>query len=306
MPAIVISLFASFLWVQPSANPFRPNDGVLSYATEISTSGLLVATNAQRSANGVRLLTNNSQLNAAAQAKAQHMMSNNYWAHVSPDGTQPWWFITNAGYQYLSAGENLAYGFDTSASTVTGWMNSPSHKANLLNSKYTEVGFGFVNSPNFTEHGPQTIVVAMYGQPQSAAVPAPVASKPTATSTKPAATTPVKQATEETTPAEETKQEPISVVNQEFSEDSEPVMAAPTKISRIQLLTGGSAVWSATLVILAVISAGLLWVMHKGVHVRRYIRAGENFLTRNVHLDLTVLSIIFLGAVLLTTTGAVL
>lgn len=162
--------------------PVRPNEqqvaqrndnpeAVLAYATNISSSGLLSSTNQRRSAAGVANLSVNSKLNTAAQAKANDMASRNYWAHNTPDGNPPWVFINNAGYSYSKAGENLACGFDDSSSVITGWYNSPTHKANLLDSAFKEVGFGIVNANNYNcgdwAASPQTIVVAMYGAPAS-------------------------------------------------------------------------------------------------------------------------------------------
>ena len=104
------------------ARPSSPQ--VLSYATNISVGGLLQGTNDQRVANGLSTLVQNGTLSQAAQAKAQDMATNDYWAHTSPSGLTPWYFISQAGYSYSTAGENLAYGFMTSAETITGWMNS--------------------------------------------------------------------------------------------------------------------------------------------------------------------------------------
>lgn len=142
---------------------------VLAFATNISRSGLLSATNQRRSAAGVGSLKINTKLNNAAQAKANDMAHRNYWAHNTPDGNPPWVFITNAGYSYSRAGENLACGFDESSDVITGWYNSPSHRANLLLASYKDVGFGVANANDYncgnlaaTE---QTIIVAMYGTP---------------------------------------------------------------------------------------------------------------------------------------------
>ena len=131
---------------------------VLAYATSISRSALLSENNISRAANGLGAFALTSQLNNSAQAKAQNMADNNYWAHVAPDGTQPWYFFEAAGYNYSAAAENLAYGFDSSFAVNQGWMNSPGHKANILGD-YTEVGYGFVDAPNY-QGGQYTIVVA--------------------------------------------------------------------------------------------------------------------------------------------------
>lgn len=143
--------------------------GVLGYAVAVSPSGLLQDTNTQRSADHETALMQNAQLNSAAQAKAEDMAKQNYWSHVSPEGEQPWQFIENAGYNYATAGENLAYGFGSSSAVLNAWMHSAEHRANILNAKYQDVGFGIVNAANFQGHGAETIVVAMYGQPAAGA-----------------------------------------------------------------------------------------------------------------------------------------
>src|SRR5580700_8473836 len=115
---------------------------VLGYATDMSVSELYTDTNAERSANGETALNLNSKLDAAAQAKADNMVALDYWSHDTPSGQPPWVFISNAGYDYVAAGENLAYGFDTSEDVLTAWMGSPEHRANILDSAYQDVGFG--------------------------------------------------------------------------------------------------------------------------------------------------------------------
>lgn len=153
---------------------------VLAYATGMSINDLLTSANASRSANGLPVLRLNSQLNSSAQAKAAHMITNNYWAHTAPDGTEPWYFFNQAGYVYTRAGENLAYGFNTGSEVNTGWMNSPTHRDNILGD-YAEIGFGIANGATY-QGGENTVVVAHYGKPLSAA--------PTPAPTTPASTTP--------------------------------------------------------------------------------------------------------------------
>ena len=152
------------------------NRTVLGYATNISVTGLLDGTNQQRNANGLGSLSLNNTLSQAAQAKAADMSANDYWSHNSPSGATPWTFIGATGYAYQTAGENLAYGFTTSSDTITGWMNSPGHKANILHTSFSEVGFGIIDIANYQGKGPQTLVVAMYALPAaSQTAPAPTA-----------------------------------------------------------------------------------------------------------------------------------
>lgn len=149
---------------------------VLGYATSISVTDLYNLTNQERTDNGLPVLTLNGKLNSAAKAKANHMIANDYWAHVAPDGTTPWSFIVNAGYSYSTAGENLAKNFNTSGGVIAGWMGSATHRANILSSAYKDVGFAAVNGVLQGEE--TTLVVAMYGAPSAPAPAAPVKSTP--------------------------------------------------------------------------------------------------------------------------------
>lgn len=148
----------------------KSHDEVLSYASGITADTLLQDTNKERDSDNLKGLKLNSQLNAAAQAKAQDMSNKNYWSHVTPDGKEPSYFVEKSGYKYSKIGENLAYGFGTSKATVSGWMNSPSHRANVMDESLTEVGFGVANASNFQNKGPETIIVAIYGKPSESAV----------------------------------------------------------------------------------------------------------------------------------------
>jgi len=154
----------------------RSSHDVLGYATNISSNVLLADTNAARSGHQEAALELNPQLTAAAQAKANDMAKRGYWSHVTPTGQQPWSFIDTAGYQYLAAGENLAYGFGSSDQVVAAWMNSAEHRANILDTDYHDVGFATANVANYQGHGAETIIVAMYAEPvnlNGAAVVAP-------------------------------------------------------------------------------------------------------------------------------------
>lgn len=146
----------------------RSQQGVLSYSNSINNGSLLDATNQQRRKDQKSELTNNPLLTKAAQAKAEDMVKRNYWSHNTPDGQAPWVFVESTGYQFQSVAENLAYGFDDSSETIKGWLNSPSHRENLLSNDYQEVGFGIVESSNYLGKGPETIVVAIYGKPGNA------------------------------------------------------------------------------------------------------------------------------------------
>lgn len=138
---------------------------VLGWQQHLNQEALLLETNNDRRANVRQALTLDTKLSEAAQRKANDMVQKDYWSHTSPSGQQPWQFIIDSGYQYRAAGENLAYGFTSANSVLNGWMKSQEHRANLLDSTYTQVGFGVAQARDFQGKGSQVVVVAMYGLP---------------------------------------------------------------------------------------------------------------------------------------------
>lgn len=136
---------------------------ILGFATDITVDKLYQLTNTERQKSGLQTLNFNDQLSQAAASKAQDMFAKNYWAHFAPDGSSPWNFILNAGYRYQLAGENLAKNFMFSSGVVDAWMNSPSHRENMLRPDYTDVGYAIVNG---NLNGQETtLVVQMFGKP---------------------------------------------------------------------------------------------------------------------------------------------
>ncbi len=154
---LLIALFLTFIVKSTNLT------NVLGYATDITTQKLYELTNQQREQHGLADLHYNSELAVAAQKKAQDMFAKNYWAHYGPDGETPWDFILGAGYKYEYAGENLAKNFLFSQGVVDAWMNSPTHRENILRNNYTDVGFAVVNGTLNGE--PTTLVVQMFGTP---------------------------------------------------------------------------------------------------------------------------------------------
>lgn len=134
---------------------------VLGYATDIRVEQLLQDTNVQRQKAGLSQLVLNTNLSQAAAAKAADMFANNYWAHNSPSGKTPWDFIIRSGYKYTLAGENLAKNFQTSGGVVEAWMNSPTHRDNMVKPGYRDIGFAVVNGILLGEE--TTLVVQMFG-----------------------------------------------------------------------------------------------------------------------------------------------
>lgn len=142
---------------------------ILGDRSQVTITGLLDKTNSARAGQGEQLLTLDEKLTQAAYLKAQDMFERQYWAHDAPDGTQPWKWLGDVGYNYAEAGENLAKGFNTNDTIVTAWLNSPEHRANVLKEDYTQVGFASVEGK--LQGKPTNIVVALYGKPaESSAV----------------------------------------------------------------------------------------------------------------------------------------
>jgi hypothetical protein len=107
----------------------------------LSEDGIINWTNQQRAFNGLPALAENTKLVQAALTKAQDMLKNQYFEHVSPSGTGPSELADNAGYDFIAIGENLALGnFAGDQDLVQAWMDSPGHRANILNSRYREIG----------------------------------------------------------------------------------------------------------------------------------------------------------------------
>lgn len=131
---------------------------------EITSENIFKLTNDKRVENSLKGLTYSTLLEEAAMKKAQHMMDNDYWAHESPDGVTPWHWFASVGYDYEQAGENLAVDFITADGVMNGWMNSPTHRANILEKEYTEIGVGILEGE--FQGKISTIVVQLFGRPK--------------------------------------------------------------------------------------------------------------------------------------------
>ncbi|HEY5383284.1 MAG TPA: CAP domain-containing protein [Candidatus Paceibacterota bacterium] len=125
---------------------------------------IIALTNTERASNNVDMLQDDALLDKAAQAKADDMAAKGYFAHIGPDGKTPWQWISEAGYHYQYAGENLAVRFIDSADVVNAWMASPTHRANIVKPVYTEIGVGVAQG--MFEGESATYVVQYFGTPQ--------------------------------------------------------------------------------------------------------------------------------------------
>lgn len=132
-----------------------------TWASSITKEKVIELSNADRKEKGVEELKESEKLSQAAASKAEDMILNDYFSHTSPEGLTPWRWIEKTGYDYSYAGENLAMDFTSAEKMNEAWLASPTHRANILNEKYKEIGVatkdGVINSHS------TTVVVQMFG-----------------------------------------------------------------------------------------------------------------------------------------------
>lgn len=161
-----------------------------AFSSAINEANIISLTNQSRESFKMPDLVENQTLDLAAQTKANDMLAKGYFSHNSPDGRVPWDFITAAGYNYLMAGENLAVNFIQAEDVETAWMNSPGHRANILNKNFEDIGVG-ISQGQFQGHE-AIFVVQMFGTPAAQKIAIDSAPTPVQTSVvpKPAAQAP--------------------------------------------------------------------------------------------------------------------
>lgn len=272
LPLIAITLLILSI-LQPWQAMATQGQDVLPYATQMSIDGLVNETNQRRTTGNQSALRLNAQLTKAAQIKAQDMVERDYWSHNTPEGNAPWEFVNDAGYSYKKAGENLAYGFRDEDDVVGGWMNSPSHRANMLDASYEEVGFGFAESRNYNDSGPSTVVVAMYGQPSGAA--------------DVAQSSPVSSGG--------------SLAYNTLGLAAEP---SETGINRIQAFANVPS-WVNYAIAAAVGGLAVYLVFKHSRSLKKTITRGERFVIKHPLLDVTLVALVVLGVVVIQHVGSI-
>lgn len=137
---------------------------------QVTANVLVDLTNESRLVFNESPLVRNSVLDRAASMKAEDMATVGYFAHDSPSGITPWHWFREAGYSFLYAGENLAINFIDADEVMKAWLQSPTHRANLLDVKFKEIGMATVSG--VYKDGPSIYVVQMFGTPAKATVSA--------------------------------------------------------------------------------------------------------------------------------------
>lgn len=112
--------------------------------------GVVNLTNSFRAQNNLPPLIMNAQLNASAQGHTTDMALNDYFDHTGLNGSDIGDRIGATGYRYSYIGENIAAGYSTPEAVVNGWINSPGHRANMLNPNYKDIGVGYYFLANDT------------------------------------------------------------------------------------------------------------------------------------------------------------
>jgi len=130
-------------------------------ASSITAKNIIKLVNDARSKEGLKALQENSSLSKAAAQKAEDMLKNDYFAHNSPSGKTPWYWMEKSGYDYKYAGENLAMNFTSAEEEQKAWMKSPTHRKNILNANYQEIGVAVAEGK--IDGKSTTVAVQMFG-----------------------------------------------------------------------------------------------------------------------------------------------
>lgn len=226
-PSFLSLLVAFFLTAQFFLNYFSfyyPQ--VLGYAANISPEKVIELTNQERTKKGLAPLKNNSLLNEAAQQKGGDMFALDYWAHNSPTGRTPWTFFKESGYVYVFAGENLARDFNDSEAVIRAWMDSPTHRDNILNNQYQEIGLAVVNGN--LQGVETTLIVQLFGTPTPAAPSPP--EKETIVSQETTVPQAVLATSEATIPAQSTG---LAAAVEEEPQSPSPSLLSPFSVTKI-------------------------------------------------------------------------
>ncbi len=153
----LLALFIEFLFIANSVGKISFEDLLATIVPE----KLVELTNIRRGDEGVDMLLFNLVLREAAQMKANDMAEKGYFAHTSPEGLTPWYWLDKVGYDYLYAGENLAVNFKESHEVDEAWMRSPTHRDNIINERFEEIGIATAEGEYKGEEA--TFVVQIFG-----------------------------------------------------------------------------------------------------------------------------------------------
>ncbi len=230
---------------------------------------VIVLTNTEREVNKVGDVTENTLLENAAQAKANDMALKGYFSHTGPDGKTPWQWISESGYTYQYAGENLAVRFLDSSDVVNAWMQSPTHRENMVKPVYIHTGVGVAQG--VFEGETATYVVQYFAAPIAASSPTAVAAAPVPAPTPPAGQT--FATTQVSTPG--SKQVEGASVAPTISQSNSFTQSVTRQLTRIFANPEQSAAWVlGSIAALLILVLGLTFFMHMQVQPGTMLMSG--------------------------------
>lgn len=142
---------------------FVPKHSVSAEFSSINSESLIQLTNYERQRYNLPILTANRLLTKTAFNKAKDMLEQDYFAHTTPQGKPFYSWIRETDYDYRSAGENLAIFFNENQDIMQAWMKSQSHRQNILDNRYQEIGIAVLTGEFKQEQ--TTVVVQIFGEP---------------------------------------------------------------------------------------------------------------------------------------------
>ncbi|TQR41128.1 CAP domain-containing protein [Paenibacillus popilliae] len=131
---------------EPTGSTGSVQEGTMDNHLSEFEQQVLDLVNQERSKTGLGSLSRSGELSNVAMVKAQDMYNNNYFDHNSPTHGSPFDMLQEFGITFNTAGENIAKGQTTPTQVMKDWMNSPGHRANILNNNYTHIGIAFYNN----------------------------------------------------------------------------------------------------------------------------------------------------------------
>lgn len=279
---LVALVFSSWLVLYPTHFLNNSLGMVLGFASNITADDVIRQTNQERAKQGLPPLKANAALSQGALAKAQNMFSQQYWAHVSPNGTQPWQFFQDAHYKYSVAGENLARDFSQTTDMIAAWMASPTHRKNILDARYQEIGIAVVDGTLLGEQ--TTLVVQFFGTPMTGQAQIDTAGQKTIAKPAPAARPAEITFAEPTQPF--TRQEVLASTVMPITQLRTPILFSPLQISKIFFLA-----------IILLISGTLIYDSFIMNHRNTVRLVGKNFAHLTLLLVTAFLLLLFKGGV---------
>lgn len=139
------------------------------FFADVTRTTLITLLNQERVSLGLQPLVENQKLDEAALLKAKDILEKDYFSHQSPEGITPWYWFLKTGYNYKYAGENLAIGFLNSKDVYKAWFNSISHKENMINPNYREIGTAILTG-DFQGNN-TTVIVQLFGSSKTTNTP---------------------------------------------------------------------------------------------------------------------------------------